>query len=523
MADLTATGGVEGPGAIARIAIGDMLRRSARRWPDRIALTEYGRRTTYAEIDRTANRLAHALIGRGLTPGTKVSTVCANSSELVAVLFALHRAGLVWVPINLMLPAEDVRYTLEHAGVGFAVIDPGFAEAPALGGVIREMGLPTLTCEAGFGGALDGMPDHEPDVPIHGDDLAMIIYTSGTTSKPKGAMHSHLSVVMAQMSNAIEMRLHRDSGVTLHLPLFHCAAHCLLLSFLLVGGKASIMRGFDPEAILRTIDQDRLTMCVGLPMMYAAMIDHPARAKYSTDSLELNIYTMAPMPRPLMERLIAEFSPNFTLTSGQTEMYPATCGSRPERQLERFGNYWGESFAVNDAAIMDDEGALLPPGVPGELVHRGPNVMLGYYRNPEATAEARAHGWHHTGDVAMIDAHGEILFLDRKKDMIKSGGENVSSVKVEEALLAHPAVAAAVAVGLPHPKWGEAVTGFVQLKPDAQADEADILSHCHGLLSGFQSPKRIVFVDAMPTTATGKLRKVEFRQSHAELYANDAA
>jgi long-chain acyl-CoA synthetase len=165
---------------------------------------------------------------------------------------------------------------------------------------------------------------------------------------------------------------------------------------------------------------------------------------------------------------------------------------------------------------MDDNGNLLPRGEVGELVHRGPNVMMGYYKDPKATEEARKFGWHHTGDLALIDEHGEVLFLDRKKDMIKSGGENVASVKIEETLLAHPAVQNAAVVGLPHPQWGEAVSAFVKLKPGAQADEAEIAEHCRKHLGGFQVPKFIRILDEIPMTATGKLRKVELRQSFSE-------
>ena len=168
---------------------------------------------------------------------------------------------------------------------------------------------------------------------------------------------------------------------------------------------------------------------------------------------------------------------------------------------------------------MDDNGNLLPRGQAGELVHRGPNVMMGYFKDPKATEEARKFGWHHTGDLALIDEHGEVLFLDRKKDMIKSGGENVASVKIEEALLAHPAVQNAAVVGLPHPQWGEAVSAFVKLKPGAQADEAGIAEHCRKHLGGFQVPKLVRILDEMPMTATGKLRKVELRQAFSEHFA----
>jgi long-chain acyl-CoA synthetase len=336
-------------------------------------------------------------------------------------------------------------------------------------------------------------------------------------------MHCHLAVVMAVMSNAIEMHLDRNDGVTGQFPLFHCAGHVLLLSYLSVGGRMALMRGFDPVVCMEAIVRDKLTVFVGLSLMYQAILDHPRRREFDLSGLKTCIYTMAPMGRPLLERAIADMCPNFVLSSGQTEMYPATTMSQPDRQLKRFGNYWGESLIVNETAIMDDDGNLLPRGQPGELVHRGPNVMMGYYKDPKATEEARKFGWHHTGDLALIDEHGEVLFLDRKKDMIKSGGENVASVKIEETLLAHPAVQNAAVVGLPHPQWGEAVSAFVKLKPGAQADEAAISEHCRKHLGGFQVPKFIRILDEMPMTATGKLRKVELRQAFAEHFAKKSA
>ena len=199
------------------------------------------------------------------------------------------------------------------------------------------------------------------------------------------------------------MHLDRDDGITGQFPLFHCAGHVLLLSYLSVGGRMALMRGFDPVVCMEAIVRDKLTVFVGLSLMYQAILDHPRRREYDLSGLRTCIYTMAPMGRPLLERAMADMCPNFVLTSGQTEMYPATTMSQPDVQLERFGNYWGESLIVNETAIMDDDGNLLPRGEVGELVHRGPNVMMGYYKDPKATEEARKFGWHHTGDLALID------------------------------------------------------------------------------------------------------------------------
>jgi long-chain acyl-CoA synthetase len=526
MDNLAATGGVPGPGRIGRVAIGDLLKRAARRFPDRVAVTDGAQRVTYAEIERDANRFANYLVARGLKPGEKISTICNNSVEFVKALFGIHRAGLVWVPINTMLAPADMDFILSHAEVRFALIDDNLHAQAERRAALEARGMELVAIDlagsaraAGlqeFNALLEGQPEIEPEIEINDRDLAMIIYTSGTTSRPKGAMHCHLAVVMAVMSNCVEMQLSRDDGITGQFPIFHCAGHVLLLSYLSVGGRMALMRGFDPIACMEAIVRDRLTVFVGLPLMYQAILDHPRRRDYDLSGLRTCVYTMAPMSRPLLERAIADLCPNFVLASGQTEMYPTTTMSRPEVQLERFGNYWGESLFVNETAIMDDNGNLLPRGEAGELVHRGPNVMMGYYKDPKATEEARKFGWHHTGDLALIDANGEVLFLDRKKDMIKSGGENVASIKIEETLLAHPAVQNAAVVGLPHPQWGEAVSAFVKLKPGAQAEEAEILEHCREHLGGFQVPKLVRIVEGMPMTATGKLRKVELRQAYAD-------
>jgi len=526
--DLTVTGGVAGPGRIGRVAIGDILHRSARRFPGRIAVTDGDKIATYAELDADANRFANYLLAQGLSPGDKISTICNNSIDLVKTIFAIHRAGLVFVPINTMLGAEEVHYILAHAEVRFALIDDNLYRLAERRAVLQDLGIPLVVIDLAGGASATGLPTFaaacegrstvEPEVEIGDRDLAMIMYTSGTTSRPKGVMHCHLGVVMAAMSGAAEWALQREDGITGQLPLFHCAGHVLLLNFLLVGGKVSLMRGFDPAVTAERIARDKLTMMVGLPAMYRALLDHPARKAHDLSRLRLCIYAMAPMSRPLLERCIAEICPNFSLGSGQTEMYPSTTAGRPDRQLLRFGNYWGEALLVNEAAIMDEDGNILPRGEIGELVHRGPNVMLGYYKDPEATAAVRRFGWHHTGDLALIDEHGEVLFIDRKKDMIKSGGENIASVRIEEILLAHPAVLNAAVVGLPHPQWGEAVCAFVKLRPGTAVDEAGLTEHCRKTLGGFQVPKLIKVLDEMPMTATGKLRKVELRRKYQDYF-----
>jgi long-chain acyl-CoA synthetase len=326
---------------------------------------------------------------------------------------------------------------------------------------VRSSKIDRTDLGADFDTLLAAAPGDEPDLSIGERDLVMIMYTSGTTSRPKGVMHCNLAVYATVMCNIGEWMVTRDDRILIVLPLFHVSAHCLLTTFLSAGATVVLHNGFDPGRVLPAMEEHKISFFVGLPMMYAAMMEHPVRSKTDVSSLRYCIYAMAPMPGPLLRRLLDEFCPTFVLSSGQTEMYPSTMMLRPEQQLLKEGNYWGEPSIVNDVAIMDDDGTLLPRGQIGEIVHRGPNVMLGYYKDAQATAHSRRFGWHHTGDLGVIDEDGQMLFVDRLKDMIKSGGENVASVKVEQVLLQYPYVQNAAVIGVPHPRWQEAVVAVV--------------------------------------------------------------
>ncbi len=518
------------PNVIARVTIGDFLRRVAARDPGKTALVFNEDRLTYGELDARVSRCAQALLAAGLNPGDRVVTFCANSLEYVVSMFGIHRAGLIWVPVNIHLALDDVRYIIEHSEASFVIIDDEFmlrpdlhdlvSQRPGKGFVVGGNNLPSGF--APFADSLAAQPAAEPDVTIQDRDVAQIMYTSGTTGRPKGVMQSHLSVVITAMANAIELGLTRTDVANGVLPLFHCGQHTFLCSYLAAGATTVLDVGFDAKRMLDDIARERITFIFALPLMYQAMLEHPDRGVYDTSSLRLCLYAMAPMPESLLRRLIDTFCPQFMLASGQTEMYPLTVYFRPEEQLKRIGPYWGAPSILDDTAVMDDNGRLLGEGEIGEIVHRGPNVMEGYYKNPEATAEARAFGWHHTGDLGMWDK-GLLVFKDRKKDMIKTGGENVPSVKVESTLLRHPAVANVATVGLPHEYWTEAVTAFVVLKPEQSVSEGELLAFCKQHLAGFETPKVVRIVDALPMTATGKIQKHVLRHEYQDLYKKEAA
>ena len=500
---------------IGRVALGDLMRRSARRFRDKAAVVTPSSTITFGELDDKANRCANMLLEKGAKPGDRIATICANSIDFIVTIFGIHKAGLVWVPINPALSADDRAYILNHTEAAIVIADANSGEAVP-GGTEGEPLV--LTLGPDFDARLEAASNREPDLPIHERDLTMITYTSGTTSRPKGVMHCNLAVYATVMCNIGEWMVTRNDRILIVLPLFHVSAHCLLTTFLAAGATVVLHTGFDPGQVLTTIDQQKVSFFVGLPMMYAAMMEHPVRDTLDLASLRYCIYAMAPMPGPLLRRLLVEFCPTFVLSSGQTEMYPSTMMLRPEQQLLKEGNYWGEPSIVNDVAIMAEDGTLLPHGEIGEIVHRGPNVMLGYYKDDAATAESRRFSWHHTGDLGVIDDDGQLLFVDRLKDMIKSGGENVSSVKVEQVLLQCHLIANAAVIGVPHPRWQEAVVAVIMLKPGETAESWHIHMYCREMLAPHEVPKAFEFVDDLPLTATSKLRKVELRNRFINLF-----
>jgi acyl-CoA synthetase (AMP-forming)/AMP-acid ligase II len=519
---------------IQRINVGDSLTRSAAARPSQLAVVDGGRRWTYAEFNGWVNQIAHGLAARGYTRGDALGLAAGNSAEFLAVYFACAKLGLVCVPVNLGWRPDEVAYVLDHSGArGLAVetqLVPQVRDA-----VAKVAAVADVVVLPGTGAGYEAEPadrawttlgelaapggQAEPEYFVGDRDPISYLYTSGTTSFPKGVIGTHVAIYLESMSGALDSLWNHTDRFAAMMPMFHTAQlNAFCTPAIMVGATIHVLRGFDPAALLNVIEQERITQVFGLPMMYRALLDHPSFPDRELGSLRRCVYAMAPMPDQLIRRCLDGFGCDFALLFGQTEMSPVTTLFRPEHQLSHIGAV-GTPITGVQVAIMGPDGALLPPGEQGEIVYRGPSTMAGYLHNASATDSAFAHGWFHSGDVGWFGADGVLWFADRYKDVIKTGGENVASIEVEKAVYAvAPQVAEAVVVALPHERWTEAITAVVVPKPGETVDPAQLLAGLRGRLDGYKVPKAVIVVDELPKTSTGKIQKNVVRDQHAAYY-----
>ena len=510
--------------AIWRHTLGDLLRRTAARLPHKPAVRCGEVEWTYATFDRVCNRFAAGLAAQGIGVGDRVAVLSRNSHAFAALRFALARLGAVLVPINFMLKAEEAAYILRHSGARLLCVDAEFAKVGAEAvardtSVERLIGLPSedsAETPAGLSGFHELLIDAEPPaVELDGRTLAQIIYTSGTESLPKGAMLTHDAVIWQYVSCVIDAEI-AESDLLLHaLPLYHCAQLDVFLGPAIYVGATNVITAKPvPDNLLPLIERFHVTSFFAPPTVWISLLRSPLFDGCDLSSLSKGYYGASIMPVEVLLEMQKRL-PQVRLWNlyGQTEIAPLATVLKPDDQLRKAGSAGRATLNV-ETRVVDDAGADVAVGEIGEIVHRSPQLLTGYFHDDERTRAAFQGGWFHSGDLATIDAEGYITIVDRKKDMIKSGGENVASREVEENLYKLPQVAEVAVIGLPHPRWIEAVTAIIVLKSGQTLNEEAVIAHCNAQLASFKVPKRVIFAESLPKNPSGKLLKRELREQY---------
>ena len=507
------------------------LDRARRLYRDKEAVVCGETRLTYSQLADRVDRLAGALAAQGVAPGDRVGILMLNCHRYMESYLAAERAGAVLAPLNHRLAPAELVYILNDAEASFLIIGAELlplyeackTELRTLRGVLvadapGSVGPELLDYEAALAGA-------EPMRAVargwDEDDMVQLYYTSGTTGRPKGVMLSQRNV----MSNAYHgVIVHRfiERDVYIHAaPMFHLADAWARWTITWLGVKHVFMRQFDAQGWLELVQRERVTVSLLVPTMINLIVNFPGVESYDTSSLRLLTFGASPMPVDRLTAAMRVLRCDFSQLYGMTETAPFATQLAPEdmvtegeeRLVRRLASCGREIPGVQVRVVRDDDSEVAA-GEVGEIIMRGPNVMRGYWRLPEASAEALRGGWMHSGDMATVDEEGYIFIVDRKKDMIISGGENVYSTEVEDAIYKHPAVLEAAVIGIPDERWGERVHAIVVLKPGQQVEPAGLSDFCRQHIAGYKIPRSVEFAESLPKTGSGKIQKAELREKY---------
>ena len=508
--------------------LADVVRLSARRTPNKIALIFEGKEDSFAGLDKAIDNAANALRDRGISKGDRVAILSHNNRAFIILRFATARLGAILTPINFMLHAAEVAFIIEHSSAVLCIVEDALCATmdeaiaishwkPARRVYVRHT---DTAPPVGWECADDWFEQDSGQcarVDIDEDDPIQLMYTSGTESRPKGAMLTSRALY-AQYASCIAGGDMRSHDISLNaLPLYHCAQLDAFLTVdLYVGATSILLRGADPALILETIERERVTRFFCPPTVWIAMLRHPDFDKRDLSSLRKGYSGASSFPPPVIEELLRRL-PKMRLWNvyGQTELAPVATFLQPEEAMRKIGSVGMPALNV-ETCVVDDDDNELPAGEIGEIAHRSPQCMAGYYNDPEKTAESFRNGWFHSGDLGYFDEEGFLYVVDRKKDMIKSGGENVASREVEEGVLRHPKVAEVAVFGVPDEKWIEAVTAVIVLRAGETATAEEIVAFCREKLASYKTPKHVHFTNALPKNASGKILKRDLRLQYGK-------
>ena len=509
---------------VNRWVIADMIRRSAYHFPDKPALIFQNQTLTYAELEAHTNRVAHALRDLGVTKYDRVAILAHNTLHHVVTWLGCAKIGAIYLAINYLLRDKDIAYCINHSESKIFIVEDSLYALVER--VVEEM--PTVRhwiwSNEGCGDRAPharfqefdawcrSAPTTEPDVILRIEDPCQLTYTSGTESLPKGVMISNQALMAQYMGCMIDGEYSADDISVNALPLYHCAQRDVFMNPIFWIGGTNVMSTSDIVSILQNISKYRATMFFAPPTVWIGILRHPEFSRHDLSSLKKCYYGASIMPVEVLNEVVERF-PGSKIYNyyGQTELAPYHTILKAKDALAKPGSA-GMAGLNMETRIEDDQGfAIVKSGVAGEICGRGPHAMIMYFKEPEKTEEAMRDGWFHSGDIGVTDEDRYITVVDRKKDMVKTGGENVATREVEEAIYRDQRVQEVAVVGLPDPKWVEAVTAFVVLRQGEKATEAEMIEHCRAELSAFKCPKKVFFVESLPKSPTGKILKRELR------------
>ncbi len=516
-----------------RLLLGETIVRNVRKSPNKEALVYGKTRLTYKQFNARINRLAHALLDIGIKKGSKVAILSFNCNQFLEAYYALGKIGGVAVPLNFRLHPEELAYMVNHSDSEAFIFFFFFLQ------MVKDMqkDLPQVRKYISISDKpVKGMlhyenwiakyPDDEPLILIEEDDPVFIMYTAGTTGRPKGAVITHKNEVVMWMlggwyvftePNLFGNYKLRDFRSLAAPPIFHLAAFGFC-QFNFFGGTTIVLpeEVFDPAYIMRTIQEEKINAIVLIPAMANFLLLLPDLDKYDTRSLQIWLSGGAILPTET-RRLIQENFPSVRIIDlfGQTEMSPLVTGLLPSEAKGREASV-GRALPFIEIRVVDDDGNDVPMGTIGEAIYRGPTIMKEYYKEPKATAEAMRGGWFHSGDLVKRDVEGYIYVVDRKKDMIISGGENIYPAEIEEVLYKHPKILECAVLGVHDEKWGESIKAVVVCKPGEQLSEQEVIDYCKSHLASYKKPRSVDFVESLPRSALGKVLKRVLREQYGK-------